>query len=131
MKKGLSFLSRVTVPKQTPLTNASFGEFIRLHEFVVVHFWAIWNNYDVQMKELIESHVPDDLSEVVAFASFDTDPEEYHEIVRQHRVLNLPFLAFYRDGLLVHSHTGAVTPEALARYLRQLVDPGKPKLSSN
>ena len=119
------------MPTQTPLTNASFGDFVRLHEFVVVHFWAIWNNYDVQMKELIESHVPDDLSKAVVFASLDADPVEHHELVLHHGVLNLPFLAFYRSGTLVHTRTGRLAPEAFARYLRQLVDPGKPKLSSS
>jgi len=47
------------MPQSTPLTPASFVEFVRVHKFAIVHFWAIWNGHDVVMKKLIESQIPD------------------------------------------------------------------------
>jgi thioredoxin 1 len=110
------------MPQQTPLTNASFSEFVRIHKLAVVHFWAIWNGHDVQMKKLIESQIPDDLSESVAFATFDVDPPEHHEICIQHKILNVPFLAFYRDGSLIRTIVGLHNPEVISQYLRELLN---------
>ena len=80
-----------------------------------------WYGYDVQMKHLIDSDIPAEMAEVVAFASFATEPPEHHEICNRHRVLNLPFLAFYRDGSLLHSVTGSRPVEVINQYLKELV----------
>jgi thioredoxin-like negative regulator of GroEL len=110
------------VPKRTPLTRESFVKFVRGHKFAVVHFWASWNDHDVRMKKLLESEIPSDLSERIAFATFEVDPAEHHEICRQHKVLNIPFLAFYRDGALVRTSTGVLAPEVITQYFKNLVD---------
>ena len=112
---------QISMPQQTPLTHTSFSEFVSAHQFAVIHFWASWNAYDIQMRRLIESQIPDEFRECVAFAMFDIDPAEHHEICRQHRVLNVPFLAFYRAGSLVRTETGLPKPELFAGFLRDLV----------
>lgn len=99
----------------------TFSEFVRAHRFVVIHFMAPWNSYDPLMQRLLESHTPRDLRDFVAFARFDIDPPEHHELCRQHNVLNVPFLAFYRDGSLIRNVTGMRTPEVITEYLRELV----------
>jgi len=110
-----------TTPQHTPLTSDTFSELVRGHRFVVIHFWAAWNGYDPLMQRLLESQIPDDLRESVTFARFDIDPPAHHELCRQHDVLNVPFLAFYRDGSLIRSVTGMRTPEVITEYLRELV----------
>lgn len=74
------------------------------------------------MKKLLESEIPSDLSERIAFATFEADPAEHHEIFRLHKVLNIPFLAFYRDGLLMRTRTGMLPQEDITQYLKNLVD---------
>ena len=108
-------------PQQTPLTSDTFSEFVGRHRILVIHFWAAWNGIDRLMQRLLESQIPDDLRESVTFARFDIDPSAHLEICRQHNVLNVPFLAFYRDGSLVRSVTGMRTPEVITEYLRELV----------
>jgi thioredoxin-like negative regulator of GroEL len=105
----------------TVLTDITFPEFVCLHRFALVHFWAPWNGYDLEMRKIIESQLRDDLSERVAFGSLEIDPAAHHEICRQHKLLNVPFLAFYRDGALVHTSTGLLTAEVLILRLRELV----------
>lgn len=105
----------------TELTNASFQNFIRANRFAVIHFWAAWNGYDARMKDLLESQIPAEVGRQIVFGSFDTDPPEHHDLCRQHKILNLPFLAFYRDGSLVNSLTGIRTPEDVIVSLRNLV----------
>ena len=107
-------------PQQTQLTSETFSEFVRGHRFVVIHFWAAWNGYDYTMQKLLESKIPGELRERATFAQFDNDPPAHHEICRQHNVLNVPFLAFYRDGSLARSVTGMRKPEVIAEYLREL-----------
>jgi hypothetical protein len=65
-----------------------------------------WNAYDRNLKRLLEQRVPEDLRNQIAFGTFDVDPAEHWEICRQHAVLNLPFLAFYRDGTCLETLTG-------------------------
>ena len=108
-------------PQQTPLTSDTFSEFLRTHRFVVIHFWAAWNGVDHLMQRLLESQIPEDLRESVMFTRFDIDPPAHQELCRQHNVLNVPFLAFYRDGSLVRSVTGMRTPAVITEHLRELV----------
>jgi thioredoxin-like negative regulator of GroEL len=108
-------------PQQTPLTGDTFSEFVRAHRHVVIHFWAAWNGYDQMMQRLLESQIPEELRELVTFGRFDIDPPAHHELCRQHNVLNVPFLAIYRDGSLIRSVTGMRTPGVITEYLRELV----------
>jgi thioredoxin-like negative regulator of GroEL len=90
----------------TAVTHLTFTEFVSAHRFAVVHFWACWNGYDPQMKAFIETEVPQDLRDQIAFASLDTDPPEHHSLCRAHHVLNLPFLVLYKNGALMTTVTG-------------------------
>jgi thioredoxin-like negative regulator of GroEL len=105
----------------TELTHSSFQEFVRVNRFVVIHFWATWNGYDAQMKDLLRSQIPAELANLLAFGTLDTDPAEHHDICRKHNVRNLPFLALYRDGSLVHTLTGVRKPDEIVACLRDLV----------
>ena len=100
-------------PYGTPLTSDSFYEFVRMHRFVVIHFWAPWNGYDPLMKRLLEARVPAEFNDLIAFASLHADLQAHNELCRQHNVLNVPFLAVYRDGSLIRSVTGMRTPEVV------------------
>jgi len=109
------------MPEFTELTSVSLSEFVRLNRFAVVHFWAAWNGYDAEMREILASQLPRDLSERVAFGTFDTSPPEHHEVCRQHGILSLPFLAFYRDGALFRSVAGRRPAEIVSNHLTELV----------
>ena len=105
----------------TSLTNTSFTAFVRTRRFAVVHFWATWNGYDTKMKDMLERHVPLDLRNQVAFGRLDIDPPEHWDICRQHNLLNIPFLAFYREGVVVETLTGMCDREVLIQHLKQMV----------
>jgi thioredoxin-like negative regulator of GroEL len=107
---------------QVQLTHDSFADFARLHKFALIHFWATWNQHDSQQRRIIESEMPDDLSRRVAFGAFEVDSTEHHPICAQHKVMNIPFLAFYRSGSLIRINTGALDAEVLIQYLRELIE---------
>ncbi len=109
-------------PSITTLTHTTFQKFVRSHRFVVIHFWAAWNGYDVMMRKLIESSIPEEFHARIQFATFDVDPPEHHEICREHKVMGPPFLAYYRDGRLVQTVIGLQKPEVMIQNLKRLVD---------
>ena len=108
-------------PQVAQLTGATFWEFVGGHRFVAVHFWAAWNGSDFIMKKLLGSQIPKDLCDLVALAELDIDAPAHQELCRKHNVLNVPFLAFYREGLLVSTVTGMQSPEVISERLRELV----------
>ncbi len=105
----------------TQLTNDTFWEFVRENRFAVVHFWAAWNGHDFMMRNLLESQIPKEVSELIALAQLDIDPHAHQEVCRLHNVLNVPFLALYRGGLLVRTVNGMRTPEAITEHFKDLV----------
>ncbi len=111
----------VATPNITALTHSTFSEFVRSHRFVVIHFWAIWNGYDVMMRKLIETAIPAEIHEQIHFGTLDIDPPEHHEICREHRVMGPPFLAHYRDGQLVQTVIGLPKPEVVIQNLKALI----------
>lgn len=105
----------------TALTHTTFREFVRSHRFVVIHFWAVWNGYDVTMRSLIETAIPEEFHAQIQYATFDVDPPEHLDICREHRVMGPPFLAYYRDGSLVQTVIGLLKPDEMVQNLRTLV----------
>ena len=106
----------------TPVEDSTFAEFVGSHRFAVIHFWAIWNGYDKKVGDFLRSEVPAELS-CVAIGTIDTDVPQHFELCRSHGIRNLPFLAFYRDGVFVDSYIGWETSGIVAG-MRKLVDCG-------
>jgi len=73
------------------------------------------------MKQMLEHRVPTALRSQIAFGRLDVDPPEHWELCRNHQVLNLPFLAFYRDGVLVGTMTGKREDAVITQDLVRLV----------
>jgi thioredoxin-like negative regulator of GroEL len=111
------------VRETAALTDKSFGNFVREHKFVLVHFWAEWNLIDRKMSERLALEIPIGVAGSVALASFDIDPEEHHAICRVHGLRNVPFLAFYRDGVVITTLTGFHPIEVITEALSELVAP--------
>ena len=105
----------------TSLTHITFAGFVRAHQFIVVHFWAIWNGYDVQMRKMIESEISDEFHEKIHFATLEIDPPEHHAICQEHQVLNVPALAYFRDSKLVETIIGLHKPEVIVQSLKTLL----------
>ena len=108
-------------PQLTEVTSTTFWEFVGKNRFVLVHFWAAWNGSDFVMRRLLESQLPVDVFVPISFAHLDVDKPENQELRRRHNVLNVPFLAFYRDGVLVRTVTGMRAPEIISEHLKELV----------
>ncbi len=90
------------------LTSENFPEVLAA-DLALVDFWATWCGpcrwFGPVFEEVSERH-PD-----VFFGTVDT--EEQHELAAAFRVMSVPTLMIMRDGLVVYSKPGALSPEAL------------------
>ena len=105
----------------TDLTHDSFTAFVSAHRFAVVHFWAAWNGYDVDTKQLLEHRIPVDLRREIAVGRVDVDDGGNLELCLRHGIRNIPFLALYRDGVLMGTLTGKHDEHVVFGRLRRLV----------
>ena len=124
-KPPVSLLGKIFAPEAQkmphPLNPETFLKFVVSHRYAVIHFWAPWNERDGLMNGFLESGIPGKLRRQIAFASFNIDVPEHIELVRQHKVFDVPLIAFYRDGLLVQTETGGCGFGKTAKHLRELV----------
>jgi thiol-disulfide isomerase/thioredoxin len=124
LEPHVSWFGRIFMTEEqimpNPLSQETFLEFLIGHRFVVVHFWAPWNERDRLMERMLASLASDKASQV-AFASLNIDLPEHIELARQHKVFDVPLLAFYRDGLLIRTTTGMYSRGVLAKHLRELI----------
>ena len=102
------------------LDATSYNTLVESNNRVVVHFWADWNRIDEQMRERLEE-VNTSYGALIAFASFDTSPEEHFEICRRVRLVNLPSLCLYRSGKLVETIVGLGDRQRIVSGLERLL----------
>jgi len=68
----------------TELTLATLEDFVRANKFAVVHFLAPWNGYDVEMKKLLATQIPQDLSPNFVIGTLNIDSVEHNHLSRFH-----------------------------------------------
>jgi thioredoxin-like negative regulator of GroEL len=107
----------------TTLTDITFSDFVRENRLAIVYFWAVWNGYDAQMTQVLQRVIPAETRGAISVGIFDTDRPEHWAICRELKVLNLPFLAFYRDGSLIQTLVGFNEPHIMEQ-INKLVAPG-------
>ena len=103
------------------LTHETYADFVASNTFAVVHCWAAWNGYDHQMRAALTDQMPH--FPQIAFAEFDVDPPNHHEICRDLKLFGPPFLAMYRDGVLVTTRVGLMERADLHAFLDGLLKP--------
>lgn len=125
LNSSLSWFGRIFAPEVQkmphPLNPETLLEFVINHRYAVIHFWAPWNERDGLMNKFLTSGVSGNLRRSIAFASFNVDVPEHLDLVRQHKVFDVPMIAFYRDGLLVQTETGGCGAGITIKHLRELV----------
>ena len=98
-------LTKVQDLMMRQLTTDDFASFIADHPVAVIHFDVPWDvgyrpGMRLEMKETSEV-----FSNGLDFAEVDCDAQ--HEIARAVPILNVPTVAYYRDGILVAALIGA------------------------
>jgi thioredoxin 1 len=89
----------------TAVTDATFAEIVLGSRLpVLVDFWAEWCAPCRPMARTLADLAPEFAGEIV-FATIDADANP--EATRRYRVLAMPTLLLFSDGVVVHSIVGA------------------------
>jgi len=100
------------------LTREAFEETVNQPGIVLVDWWAAWcgpcRNFAPVFEAASEKH-PD-----VTFAKIDTEAEQ--ELAAGARIMSIPTLMAFRDGILVFTQPGALPGEALELVIQAVRD---------
>src|SRR5262249_22305232 len=95
-------------------------DFIKSKPVAVIHFWASWNRYDDEMKARL-NQIDATFSDQIAVGYVDIDQEQMWELAKELKVLNLPALAYYKNGEHIETTIGLSTKEQIEANLKNLL----------
>ncbi len=97
----------------TDLTSATFEQTVLGNDIVLVDFWAAWcgpcRMFAPVFSEASEQH-PD-----LVFGKVDTEAER--ELAAAARIMSIPTLMVFREGILVYAQPGALPAPALEELI--------------
>ena len=99
-----------------PVSKSSLPEFLAQRPFAVVHVDAQWDGYRLLLEKKIGAIEPQFQNEV-SFGYVDCDQEQ--EYAREIGIVNVPSMAYYRDGELTALVVGV--QQDLAENIRRVM----------
>jgi thioredoxin 1 len=99
-----------------PVSDASFDEFVKKYENVVVDCWAPWCGPCRMLSPTIDAMAKDSKGKVV-FAKLNTD--ENFETAGKFRIMSIPTLLYFKNGRLVDKTIGALPRPAIENQIRK------------
>ena len=104
-----------------PATTCFLRDDLQLPK-LIVHFWAKWNAHDRKMDANLRPAMKQ-FANQVEFRSLEFDNPQFHDIVRDARIVNVPSLGFYSKGnidrISCGVHESAVIIKDIAAWLAE------------
>lgn len=117
MNKTASPGTDVSYPEApVPVTDASFDEFVKKFENVVVDCWAPWCGPCRMLSPTIDAMAKDSKGKVV-FAKLNTD--DNFQTASKYRIMSIPTLLYFKNGQLVDKTIGALPRPAIESQIRK------------
>ncbi len=93
-------------------TAEEYKNIITENKFVVIHFWAAWNKYDLMMRERLEE-LNAKFTGIVVFFGVNVDHLDLVDLIRNANVCNIPAAGYYYNGDLLETIVGLVSADQI------------------
>lgn len=97
------------------ITDQDFEQFIAEGK-VLINFWASWCGHCQKLGPVIEEIAGENPDIKIGKVNVD----DYPELAGKHRVVSIPTLLFYEDGVKKDSSVGAVAKSVIQKKLEHL-----------
>ncbi|MEP6923906.1 MAG: thioredoxin family protein [Pyrinomonadaceae bacterium] len=102
-------------------TTEEYKNIITTNKFIVIHFWAAWNRYDLTMRERLEE-LNTKFKGTVVFFGVNVDLLDLVDLIRNAKVCNIPALAYYHNGNLLETIIGLMSANQIQRRINTILN---------
>ena len=102
--------------KPVVITDATFDEFVKNNPKVAVDCWAAWCEHCRMLAPVIDELAAEKIN--IKFAKLDVDRNR--SISMKYRIMSIPTLLYFKDGVLVDKTLGALPKTAIEARLAKL-----------
>ncbi|MBO6064146.1 MAG: thioredoxin [Bacteroidales bacterium] len=95
-------------------TNTSFDELLQSEKLVIVDFWATWCGPCRMLSPLLDE-VEAEMEDKVEVVKVNVDDAD--EIAMRFRIMSIPTLLFFKNGVMVDRSVGAMPKSALVEKI--------------
>ena len=99
-------------------TNTNFAELLQDSKLVIVDFWAVWCG-PCRMLSPILDEVEAEMADQVSVVKVNVDDAD--EIAAQYRIMSIPTLLFFKNGVQVDKTVGAMPKPVLVEKIKALL----------
>ena len=95
-------------------TNTSFDGLLESEKLVIVDFWATWCGPCRMLSPLLDE-VEEEMADKIVVVKVNVDDAD--EIAMRYRIMSIPTLIFFKDGVMVDRSVGAMPKSMLVEKI--------------
>ena len=107
-------------PSSIKVFRRDFDKYVAENRAAIFHFWAIWDLHDRTMDEALAENAFE-YKDRVFIGAVDVDDPDSWSLMKQLRVMNVPALVLFKDGVYIETIVGCLKKETIKNKLELLL----------